>query len=79
MIEIEHNIEPSLLLLDLLEESIEIGHVGYIALDASDAFAYLLDRLINPLLATASDIDMRAFGDEQLCCCQADSAGTTCD
>jgi hypothetical protein len=75
----EHDIELSLLLLDLLEESVEIGHIGYIALDASDFFSNLLDCFVNSLLATASDMYMRAFGYEQLCCCQADSAGTTCD
>jgi hypothetical protein len=74
-----NDVEPSLLLIDLVEEPVEIGHLGYIALHAGDVFANFLDCFVNLHLATASDIYMRSFGDEQLCCCQADSAGTICD
>jgi hypothetical protein len=40
----EHNVEASLLLLDLGEEAIQIAKVRRVALDAGDVATDLLDR-----------------------------------
>jgi hypothetical protein len=55
----------ALLLLDLFEEPVEIGQAGNIALYAGYACANLLYRLVDLLLATASDMNVRAFGNKE--------------
>jgi hypothetical protein len=56
----KHDIEFSPLISNKLEEPVEIGHAGNIALHAGDAFTDLLHRFLHLLLAAARYIYVTA-------------------
>src|SRR6202043_4216906 len=68
----ENDIE-SALLPDGLVETIQVGKFCYVSLNAGNVAADRLHGLIEFLLATAGDEDVRAFFNEELGGSQADS------
>src|ERR1700731_49459 len=74
----EHDIDPSLL-LDRLVETIEVRQFGNVSLDTGDAAADRLHGLIEFLLATAGNENVRTLLDEELGASQADSRGAAGD
>src|SRR5882757_9240945 len=63
----ENNVDPPLHLSDGLVETIKVGKVGNISLDAGNVAADRLHRVIELLLATARDEDIGALLHEKLC------------
>ena len=66
----EDNIDSSLHFADCLVKKIKIGHFGDVSPDTDRIGTDGLHGLIEFLLATPRDEDMRAFLNEQFCSCQ---------
>src|ERR1700733_3285666 len=64
---------------DGLIESVKVGEVGNVALNAGDVAADRLDGLIKFLLATARDEDVGPLSDEEFCRGKPYARGTAGD
>src|SRR6202790_2765108 len=75
----ENNIDSPLHLRDGLVETIKVGRIGNVSLNARNVAADCLYGLVEFLLATARDEDVGALFDEKFCRSQPNPFGAACD
>src|SRR5258706_2045646 len=75
----ENNIDSSLHLGDGLVKTVKVGQVGNISLNARNVAAESLYGVVEFLLATARNEDIRTLFDEKICRSQPNPFGTTRD
>jgi len=70
----EDDVEATFFLFDQTEQSVKVGWLRDVSLDAADVLAYLLNCSGEVAFAPATDKDIRTFDGELFCCCKTDAA-----